>query len=127
MRSSPLARRTPLRRKTWMKQRRATPRRSGRVYDVEFRAWCRHQPCAVRDEAPDPNRLTTCGGRVEADHQGARAAGRKADDETCVPLCRAHHRQRTDHSGAFRELDQEQLRAWRGRAIERTQAAWRAR
>lgn len=128
---TPIARRTELkrgkslRRKTWMRQRRATPRRSERVYDAERRRWARRQPCAVRIDPPDPNRLTTCSGRVEADHMGDRAAGRKASDDTCVGLCRQHHRERTDHSGAFFELDKEQLRAWRERAIARTQADWK--
>lgn len=133
IRSSSLARRTPLgrgkplKRKTWMKQRRATPRRSGRVRDPEFMAWARKQPCAVRADAPDPNRPTPCTGYVEADHQGERPGGRKSNDAECVPMCEQHHRERTNHFGAFRDLVKAELREWRARAIERTQAAWSAR
>lgn len=80
-------------------------------------AWIRRQPCIVRSLPPDPNRLTPCSGRVEADHLGSRGIGRKADDRTCAPLCQQHHRERTDHSGAFRELGQLELRAWRDQAL----------
>lgn len=132
IRSSSLARRTPLnrgtkplRRKTRMKQRREKPRRSGRVRNPAFMAWVRRQPCAVRIEAPDPNRLTPCTGRLESDHQGWRPKGRKSNDDECVPMCKKHHAERTAQWGCFRELDQEQLRAWGARAIERTQAEWR--
>lgn len=110
-----------------MRQRRATPRRSDRVRDPEFMRWVRRQPCSVRVDPPDPNRLTPCSGRVQADHMGERAVGRKADDITCAPMCAGHHVQRSSHHGSFFELDQAQLREWRGRAIERTQADWRAR
>lgn len=57
---------------------------------------------------------------------GERALGRKADDNTCAPLCMQHHRERTDHSGSFRHLTRDEARAWRARAITRTQAAWSA-
>lgn len=85
-------------------------------------------PCTVRVEAPDPARApSACWGRIEADHMGERALGRKAEDDTCVPICEQHHRERTDHSGSFRHLTRDQLRPWRARAIARTQAAWSAR
>lgn len=126
-RRTPLKRGKPLQRTTWMKQRRATPRRSERERDPEFMHWVRRQPCSVRVDVPDPNRITPCRGRVESDHMGERPVGRKASDDTCAPMCSKHHKERTWHRGAFFELDQEQLRAWRGRAIERTQQGWRTR
>lgn len=126
-RRTPLGRGKPLRRKTWMRQRRATPRRSERERDPEFMRWVRRQPCSVRVDPPDPNRLTPCCGRVEADHMGDRAVGRKASDDTCAPMCSTHHVQRSSHHGSFYELDQEELREWRARQIQRTQTDWRSR
>jgi hypothetical protein len=114
-------------RTTWMRRRRATPRRSDRERNPEFMEFVRRQPCSVRVDPPDPNRITPCSGRVEADHMGDRAMGRKADDDTCAPMCHAHHVQRSSHHGSFRDLMKPELREWRARQIERTQAAWRAR
>lgn len=85
-------------------------------------AWVRRQPCIVRELPPDPNRITPCSGHVEADHLGARAVGRKADDRTCAPLCRQHHRERTDHHGAFFALDRNALILWRVSVLERVAA-----
>lgn len=93
--------------------------------DFQFMGWVRLRVCSVRVEPPDPNRAPTpCNGPVEADHMGAHGLGQKADDNTCAPLCQQHHRERTDHSGSFRHLTRDEARAWRARAIERTQAAW---
>jgi hypothetical protein len=91
--------------------------------------WVKRLPCSVRVEAPDPDVLpTTCSGRVEADHMGLeRGLGQKADDSTCAPLCRKHHRERTDHVGTFRSVTRDMEREWRGRAITRTQAEWARR
>lgn len=125
---TPLARRTelrrgkPLKRKTWMKQRRATPRRSGRVRDPAFMAWVRRQLCAVRVDQPDPNRITPCSGRMEADHQGEHPYGRKSNDNETVPMCHGHHGDRTNDTGPFKNLTPEERLAWRERQIARTQA-----
>lgn len=124
---SPLRRKTPLRRRARLTSR---PRRASsyrrRERDLPFMAWIRRQACIVRVLPPDPNRLTPCGGRVEADHLGDRALGRKADDRTCAPLCAQHHRERTDHAGAWRDLDRAGARAWSARALEIV-AQWAAR
>lgn len=75
---------------------------------------------------------TPCFGHVEADHAGMRVLGRKADDTTCIALCQQHHRERTDHTGAFKNTTREGQRVWRAEAIARTQAEvaemrnWRA-
>lgn len=97
-----------------------------RERDFEFMGFVRRQPCIVAVLPPDPNRITPCGGYTEADHLGARPVGRKAEDRTCAPLCRDHHRQRTDHSGAFRNLVQAELREWRTKALELVALAWAA-
>lgn len=121
-RSAPLRRTTPIRRRP---ARRPSAYRT-RERDFEFMGWVRRQPCIVRAIPPDPNRLTPCGGFVEADHLGARPLGRKADDRTCAPLCRQHHRERSDHSGAFRNLVQAELRAWRALALDLVAREWDA-
>lgn len=127
IRRAPLRRSGPLCRRTWLRARGRTSYRR-RERDLEFMRWVRKLPCAVRAEAPDPrNAPTPCTGRVEADHMGERALGRKAEDTTCAPMCWRHHRERTDHSGSFRALTREDVRAWRARAIERTQAEWSQR
>lgn len=118
MRRSPLKRKAPMRRT----KRSAYARRPR---DVEFMLWVKTLLCAVEEEWPlFPVRPTACDGVVEADHMGQRALSRKADDTTCVPMCTKHHRERSDHSGTFRAMTRDQLRAWRERAMMRTQTLW---
>lgn len=105
--------------RTWLR-RRTKPRRSDRVRDPEFLAWVHTLPCAARALSP-------CYGPIEADHQGWRPFGRKADDVTAVPLCLLHHRQRTDFSGPFRAWSREDMRIWLRANVEETQAAWERR
>lgn len=131
---APLRSRKPLRRRTPLRARGKTRYRL-RERDMNYMGWVRRQPCIVRElppsgflTVPELNPHTTpCYGRVEADHAGDRAFGQKADDATCIPMCRGHHRERTDHAGTFSPLTRDELRAWRIAAIERTQAAWRNR
>jgi hypothetical protein len=80
--------------------------------------WVRRQPCAVR---PIPF-ATLCYGPVEADHAGRRGIGQKADDTTCIPLCRRHHGERG--SFTFRLFDQERMRAWLDSVIQATRSAF---
>lgn len=94
--------------------RRAEPRRSERERDPGYMDKVRALPCCARH-------LGSCFGAVEADHAGARPAGRKASDGTCIPLCRSHHRQRTDFTGDFRDFDQARMRAFLVAAIAHTQ------
>jgi hypothetical protein len=90
--------------------------------------WVKTLLCSVEEEWPDKEqRPTDCGGVIEADHMGDRALGRKADDRTCAPMCRDHHRERTDHTGTFKHIDRETERGWRARAIERTQTLYAER
>jgi hypothetical protein len=58
-----------------------------------------------------------CSGPIEADHAGRRGLSRKADDRTCIAICRLHHRQRTDFSGPFKTWDQAQMRTFLEDAI----------
>lgn len=66
--------------------------------------------------------FSTCEGAVEADHAGERPFGRKADDDTAIPLCRKHHRERTDYTGAFRGYTAVSMRLWCDWAISLTRA-----
>lgn len=121
-----IRRRTPLRRRTRLRARGKTSYRR-RPRDLDRMRWTRRQSCMVRTIPPDPNRITPCSGPVEADHMGERGLGAKAADATCVAMCRGHHRERTDHTGCFRDLTRDELRVWRADAIARTEAAWSAR
>lgn len=102
-----MLRRTPVRR------RRSKPRRSSRVVDEDFKAIVRTLPCRLRI-------LLRCEGPVEADHQGPHGLGMKADDTTCVPMCRKHHRERTDYTGPFKDWDASMMRAFCDANIEYT-------
>lgn len=142
-RTTPLRSRTTLNRSAPMLRRtRINPRSKTNSYrkrerDLEFMRWVKRQPCILRALPPFLHMevaksvgfkaMTPCAGPVEADHMGERGIGQKADDRTCVPMCRNHHRERTDHMRTFRPLTRDELRAWRTAAIEHTQAAWRNR
>lgn len=128
MRRSPMSRGTKtLERKARLKPRRATQRRSGRVHDEAYLAAVRTLPCYV------------CSRRApsEADHQGVHPYGRKADDDTAVPMCGGLlgcHRRRTDgYLPAYRcspgvdypdweRADKARMRVWCDAAIKDTRA-----
>jgi hypothetical protein len=124
----------PLRRLQRLRARSITNSYRRRTRDFNFMGFVKTRPCIVRELAPflflsTPEqasrfKATPCSGVVEADHAGARGIGQKADDRTCIPLCSSHHSQRTNHTGVFWLMTQHELRAWRARAIELTQAAW---
>lgn len=110
--------RSPLKRKSRLKPRRSAPRKSGRVRWPEYLDEVRQLPCYV------------CGkpGPSDPDHQGPHPYGRKADDDTAVPMDRDCHRRRTDgylpvgRAAWRRALSKEEMRAWCDRAIRSTQA-----
>lgn len=156
MRRTPLRRGTkPLRRTKRLRARGNTKYRR-RERDIPYMLWVKKQPCIVREMPPVPAlvhayvqhpefpwfcgecgyaeheaskhpQMTPCTGRVEADHAGERGIGQKADDRTCIPLCRQHHGERTNHKGPFFHMTRDELRTWRTEAIARTQAAWEQR
>lgn len=115
--------RSPLERKTRLRARRPTPRRSARVHDLAYLARVRQLPChACGRSAPS-----------EADHQGPRPFGRKADDVTAVPMCRECHQRRTDgflpscpwsgvHAcNSWSRAGKDEIRVWCDVAVEATQ------
>jgi hypothetical protein len=120
----------PIKRRTWMRRKRATPRKSGRVRDRAYLLAVRELPCcvptAVFFRKGEPSHYDH-GGPVEADHAGARPLGRKCDDNETIPICRDHHRQRTDYSGWFQYFRAADMRAWCDAKIVETQARVRAR
>jgi hypothetical protein len=93
-------------------------RRSGRKRDPEFLALVHRLPCCARLVAGH-----RCEGPIEADHAGERPLGRKADDDTTIPLCMLGHRERTDFSGPFRSWDRAAMRAWLDASIEATRTS----
>lgn len=100
------------------KRRRATPRRSGRVRDEVYLDWIHGEMCRVARQSCSSEE---CDGPIEADHAGRRPMGRKADDSTCIPLCRKHHRERHAMSGYwFRDFDRDDMRRWLDDAIAET-------
>lgn len=108
MKRSPLKRKTPLRSRSKRTKYARRPRALG------YMQWVKTQPCSVRGNGE-------CGGPVEADHAGARGIGQKAPDATCIPLCRKHHRERTDMHGCFADLGAQAMRIWCDQQIEWTQ------
>lgn len=120
MKRSPMPRTSkPIRRKTRLKAKRATKRRSGRVRDEAYMAWVRTLPCVLQGGG--------CLGAIHAHHAGVRAGGRKADDNTTIPFCARHHG--AWHDGAFPFLGwiRQRRRDWATKRIAETQAAWHAR
>lgn len=120
--------RTPLRRKTPLRRRSLKNSYRRRARDLDHMSDVRRLPCAVRTcqfrtfgdsdvMMPQPTR---CEGRVQADHAGERAYGKKAPDDTTIPMCRKHHEERTDYKGAFKNWKAEQMRAWLDMVIHST-------
>ncbi len=68
------------------------PKPIARVRDPEYLKRVKTLPCCVRvlwwDFLPVP---PPCDGVIEAAHVGARAKGRKSNDDEAIPLCTAHH------------------------------------
>lgn len=92
-----LLRKTPLKRRKPMRQKRSRPRRSGRVRDRAYLLAVKGLPCCLVGTGD-------CSGPIEADHAGRRPLGRKCNDDEAIPLCRKHHRDRTDALGFFRGM-----------------------
>lgn len=56
---------------------------------------------------------------------GAKAMGHRAgNDNETVPLCAKHHRERTDHCGAFEGWTRDQQFEFRAACIAETQARY---
>lgn len=64
--------------------------------------------------------VTPCEGVIEADHAGRRGISQKAADNTSIPICTGHHRERGDFAGTFRNFSQANMRVFLLRAIDHT-------
>lgn len=100
-----------------LKPKRATPRRSSRVRDVDYMLRVKALPCSLLYAGDH-----VCEGVIEADHVGPRGLGQKSNDRDTIPLCTRGHRERTDFSGYFRGFDQAKMRLWCQRKLEVTRA-----
>lgn len=125
-RGKPLKRTGSLKRTgTKSKKRKSPPRKSRyaeRERDFEFMGWVKSLPCLLyQHDGAGP----CTPGYVEADHAGLDAGlTRKAPDDTCIPLCSAHHLDRHACTGFFRGRSKQWKRDWRLDAIAKTQAAY---
>lgn len=118
--TTPLKRSAPPKRKTRVKQRRATKRRSSRVHSVEYMAAVRELGCVVgRLDLRD----TSCSGDIEAHHMGARGLGQKSSDLETIGFCAHHHRSWHDCNGVFAGRSKEWRREFASKSIAATQAA----
>lgn len=125
MRRARITRRAPIRRGKRINQRRATPRRSSRVRDVEYMLWVKTLLCSVVEEWPDVDYIPDpCSGVIEADHVGARGIGQKSSDRETIPMCSHHHRARHAARGEFQDISRERMREWKAAAVRRTQTLW---
>lgn len=127
-RGAPLARRTPLKRGTGpdrspMRRRKGSTSYARRERDFERMGAVRSMPCCVADLGgvpwPGPRPPDACSGPGEAHHAGARGLGRKASDDTVIPLCDHHHDDFTDRRGVFSSWPRGAARAWQDAQIER--------
>ncbi len=115
------ASRKPLKRKKPMKRKR-TARRSSRIRDREYMDRVRSFACwAAKLTAEWVYR--ECDGAIEAHHAGSRPMGRKADDHTCIPLCKVHHQDWHAGAGPFKGWGRTARRLWADVCIEATQKA----
>lgn len=58
-------------------------------------AWIHDLPCSAR------NLGDNCDGPIEAHHAGSRGMSQRAHDNTCIALCRRHHRAWHDFGAPF--------------------------
>ena len=122
--------RSPLKRKSRLKPHRSAPRKSGRVLWPEYLDLVREYRCyaCVYLRYDEPLRHTGQPYFSEADHQGEHPYGRKADDDTAVPMCEYHHRLRTDgflpdeSIKGYKRAGKAEMRKWCDEAIAATQA-----
>lgn len=81
-----------------MRQRSKTSKYARRLRHPDYMAFIRWCDCVLKEIAG----AGECWGRTEADHAGDRPLSQKADDRTCIPACRMHHRDRTDYRGFYK-------------------------
>jgi len=90
-----------------------------RLRNFDFMRVVKQMPCCLRAQGD-------CEGVVEADHAGARPFGRRAPDESCIPLCQKHHADRTLRNGIFSGMSPLEMRVWCASKILDTQRRYLA-
>jgi hypothetical protein len=120
-RGKPLQRRTRLERRTRIRARRPTERRSLRVRDRggDRRRWTWRQPCCAR-KLPGHR----CDGRVHAHHTGSHGTGQKPDDTAIVALCELAHQHAHSLKGCFRGFDRARMQEWEAAEVADHQARY---
>ncbi len=129
--------RSPLKRKSGLRRKRPTERRSSRVRDEVYLAWVRLQPCAVlgvlaSGGPPEcvacvvtAQPLWRCSGPIDPEHRREGVgAGQKASDRDAWPCCRRHHEDRHALTGIFAGWKRAQLRAFIRERITEANAAY---
>jgi len=99
---------------------------SERQRDYDRMTFVKLQPCLLREVDGAGACEGWVIGVVDADHAGQRAGFHRAADDTVIPLCSRHHRDRTESRGYFATLTRGERLEWRLRAIEATQAKYAA-
>jgi hypothetical protein len=118
LRRSPLRCKTCLRARKPLRRYRSRSRRQPRELDPGRLAWIRRQPCC----APTSPR---CRRQSEPHHAGRkRGMSLKADDDTCIPLCRQHHRDIEAMAGPWRCMSGAEVRAWQDEQVAVCRAAY---
>ena len=119
-----MKRTSQLKRKAWLRTRKPMKRtRWKEKGDPTYRAKVRRLPCCARSLSP-------CFGRLDPHHAGwdhskgeGRGTGIKADDSTCIALCRKHHRELETLAGCFKDWDKAVRREFVDQCIAWTRAA----
>ena len=119
--------RSPMKRTGSTSKKRKSPKRKTkyamRERDFDYMGWVKTLRCLLSGlDGAGP-----CSGVVEADHAGLNSSlSSKAPDDTCIPLCTGHHRDRHACTGFFRGLEKDWKREWRLEAIAKTQGEYDA-
>ena len=113
--------RSPIKRKTKRSKHARRPR------DHFYMGWIKQQRCAIGMMlAPGVLFRFPCNGPIEADHAGRRGLGQKADDDSCIPLCRQHHGDRHDRRGIWDTMSMADQRTFLDATIQACREAFAA-
>jgi len=80
--------------------------------------WIRGLPCIFEGEM--------CEGPIEAHHRTGAGLALKAPDDETMPLCRKHHKERHDSTGAFFKLSKAERKTWEAEMVAKYQALYQA-
>lgn len=125
MKRSSRLKRSGMKRTGTKSKKRKSPKRktkyAQRERDFDYMEFVKTLPCRLAGlEGAGP-----CSGVTEADHAGLDAGlTQKAPDDTCIPMCTGHHRDRHACTGFFRGREKGWKRNWRLCAIAETQAEY---